>query len=190
MKTGLQIFILLMVSLLVSALFAGVASAATDPTNVTLTGGSWSMTSMTVGDFAGVVLSGAAIEDHATASGFRVTDARGTGAGWNITVQATQFREWVNADYVTDGKTLAAGSLSMPEPTVLANGTDSPVPGIVSGPYIIDAGSAAKISSAALNAGMGKYDYTQEAGLTLSIPANAHAATYRSEVTISVVAGP
>jgi len=38
---------------------------------------------------------------------------------------------------------------------------------------------------------MGVYNFTQNsAGLTLSIPANAYAASYRSEVTVSMVSGP
>jgi len=154
-------------------------------------GGSLSMTAMTVGDFAGTTLSGAATTNTATPSNFSVTDARGTGAGWNITVQATQFKEWDGTAYVTGGKTLAVSSLSMPAPTVAANGTTSPVPSILAGPYTIDTGAAVKISSAVLNTGMGRYDYTQDpAGLTLSIPANTYATLYRSEVTVSAVSGP
>ena len=78
----------------------------------------------------------------------------------------------------------------MPQPTVAANGTSSGVPTIIAGPYTIDSGSAVKIASAAADNGMGVYNFTQGGTLTLSIPANAYAASYRSEVTVSAVSGP
>ncbi|MDO8735714.1 MAG: WxL domain-containing protein [Thermoleophilia bacterium] len=149
-----------------------------------------SMSAMTVGDFSGVTLSGSATTDTATMTPFTVTDARGTGAGWNVTVQASQFAEY-SGGYVPSGRILSLSSLSMPQPTVAANGTSSPVPAITTGPHIIDSGSAVKIASAAANNGKGVYDFTQDpAGLTLSIPASAYSTSYRSEVTISIVSGP
>ncbi|MBA3432219.1 MAG: hypothetical protein H0U16_12165, partial [Actinobacteria bacterium] len=92
--------------------------------------------------------------------------------------------------YVPLGKQLPASALSMPAPSVSPNGTTSASPSITSGPYTIDSGSAVKIASAATNAGMGTYDFTQGGSLTLSVPADATAATYRSDVTFSTVTGP
>lgn len=176
-----------------SALFAGVASPAfaADDANVTVTGGSLSITNPLAGDFAGVTLDGTAKTTTATFAGFSATDARGTGAGWNVTVQATQFKEYAAGAYVVAGKTLALNSLSLAAPTVAANATTSTAPSITAGPYNVDAASAVKIASAAADTGMGKYDFTQAATpLTLSVPASAFAKTYRSDVTVSVVTGP
>jgi hypothetical protein len=177
-----------------STLFAATQTTAfaADDSNVTVTGGSLSITNPLVGDFAGITLNGAAQTTTATFDTFSATDARGSGAGWNVTVQGTQFREFAAGAYVTDGKALAANSLSMPAPTVAANGTSSTAPSIQAGaPWAIDAASAVKIASAATDTGLGKYDF-QSAGntLTLSIPASAYAKTYRSEITVSVVTGP
>ncbi len=156
-----------------------------------LIGGNLNLSSITVSDFPNVMLSGSATNATTTMNPFTVTDARGTGAGWNVTVQATQFKEYVGGIYVNGGKTLSLSSLSMASPTVAPNGTSSPAPTILAGPYIIDSGSAVKIASAAVGNGMGAYDFTPGASdLTLNIPANAYATAYRSEVTVSVVSGP
>lgn len=190
----------LAVSALAATAVLGSSSVAfaADPTDVTVAGGSLGITvDPTVGDFAGVTLDGTAKTTTASFDGFEVNDARGTGAGWNVTVQATQFAEWdstLNAGaggYVADGKTLAQNSLSLAAPTVAADGTSSATPSITAGPYNIDAASAVKVASAAVDAGMGKYDFTQAATpLTLSIPTSAYAKVYRSTVTVSTVTGP
>jgi hypothetical protein len=191
-SSGLKVLIALTSVLLIAGVVVADVSAATDSTDITITGGSLAMTAMTVTDFSGVTLSGVATSANATPSDFSVTDNRGLGSGWNLTVQATQFREHDGSGYVVSGKVLNLSSLSMLQPTVAADGsTSSPTPTIIAGPHIIDSGSAVKIASAAADAGMGKYDFTQDAaGLTLSIPADAHAATYRSEVTVSFASGP
>lgn len=180
---------LLMMTLLGAILVP--AALAADDTNVTLTAGSLSQTATTVGDFPNTALDGTAKTVIATMSDFSVTDSRGSGEGWHVTALATQFKEWdsVNSVYVTSGKTLPAGSLSMPAPTVAADGTDSPPPSITAGPYTIDNGTAVKFASAAVDEGMGKYNFTT-GDLSLTIPANAYAKQYRSDVTIDLVTGP
>jgi hypothetical protein len=163
---------------------------AADPTDVVVAAGGLAISTIAVGDFAGVTLDGTAKTTTATMDGFNVNDARATGAGWNVTVQATQLAEHNGTAYVASGKTLAANSLSMPAPTVAANGTTSAAPSMTGGPYTIDAASAVKIASAATDAGMGSYDFTQGGSLTLSVPTSTYARTYRSDVTVSVVSGP
>jgi len=148
-----------------------------------------SMTVVTVTDFAPVTLDGTTKTTTATMDNFSVTDDRGTGEGWSITVSATQFRQWDGAAYVAGGRTLPAGSLSMPAPTVAAVATESPPPTITPGPYLID-GSSIKIASAAPDTGMGTYDFTSGGPLTLTIPASAYAVAYRGEVTVSLSSGP
>lgn len=148
-----------------------------------------SMTLPAVSDFQPIVLSGSPTTTTATMSDFSVSDSRETAEGWSVTVAATQFREWNGSGYVSGGRGLAAGSLSMPAPSVTAVDTQSPPPVVTPGPYLID-GSSIKIASAATDTGQGTHAFGQSGPLTLTIPASAYAATYRSEITLSLAAGP
>jgi hypothetical protein len=180
MKKSRKIGLLAGVFFAATTLLAGTAYAATS--SVILTGGTLSISAPVVGNFTTVVLDGTAKTTPATMGAFTVYDARGTGAGWNVTVQASQF--------TTGTKTLAYGSLSMPNQTVTKiDSTSNTAPTVVAGSYLIDSASALKISSAAVDTGMGSYSYSG-GNLTLSIPANAYAGTYTSTVTVSVVTGP
>jgi hypothetical protein len=162
-----------------------VAYAASARTQVVLTAGSLEITDPTVGDFKEVVLTGDAQQTTASLANLKVTDPRGTGEGWHVTVQATQFIDQATL------KTLPLASLSMAAPTVVpVDPSSSALPTISDGPYIIDSGSAVRIASAAIGDGMGSYDFTQGADLTLSVGANAYAGTYTTTVTVSIVAGP
>ncbi len=195
MRIGTNLRRLVLSTVAASTVFAAVqahAAFGADDANVTVTGGLLSITNPAAGDFAGVTLDGTAKTTTATLGAFSATDARGTGAGWNVTVQATQFAEHNGTIYVASGKTLPTSSLSMPAPTVAkSDGTSSAVPSITAGPYAIDAGSAVKIASAAADGtGMGSYSFTQGGSLSLNIPASAYATTYRSDLTVSVVTGP
>jgi hypothetical protein len=171
------------------------AQAAFADSSVTISGGSLSMTTPTVGDFTAVTLNGSAQNTAAAVGTFSGTDATGTGTGWHITAQATQLGEWdatLNSGaggYVTSGKTLPSSSLSLSAPTVAANGTSSTAPTMASGPFTIDGGSAVSVATAAADTGMGAYDFSAST-LTLSVPASAYAKEYRSAVTVSVVTGP
>lgn len=174
-----------------AAVIATPGALAADAADLVITSGSLSSPTVAVGNFGGITLTGSAQTSNATMDAFSVTDARGTGGGWNVTAQATQFKEWDGAAYVTSGRTLPASSLSMAAPTVAANGTTSAAPSITAGPYTLDGAGAIKIASAAADTGMGRYDFTTGlSSLTLSVPSTAYAKTYRSELTVSVVAGP
>lgn len=188
--SGSRIAAAIAVVALIGAAVAPAAHAA-DATDVTVTGAANVVITAdpTVPNFGGVTLDGVAKSTTATMTAFEVNDSRGTGAGWNVTVQATRFAEHNGTIYAVGGKQLALNSLSMAAPTVAQDGTTSASPTLTSGPYTVDTGSAVKIASAAADTGMGKYDFSSSL-LTLSIPSSAYAKTYRSDVTVSVVSGP
>lgn len=177
-------------------------AAAADATDVVVTGSSsLTINNPLAGNFTGVTLDGTAKTTYTTFENITPTDARGTGAGWNVTVQGTQFAEHNGTAYVTSGKTLPLSSLSMAAVTITkSDSTSSAVPTATAGPFAIDTASAVKISSAAADGtGMGSYTFTQgdldtvTAGsqpLKLTVPASAYAKTYRSDVTVSIVSGP
>lgn len=174
----------------VAAALMGVGGSAIAATSdATVTGGTLSMVAPTAANFTAVVLNGTAQTTTAALSTLSVSDDTGTGAGWKVSAQATQFAEHDGTAYVTSGKTLATGSLTLSAPTVAANGTTSTAPTITAGPYTIDSGAAVKIASAAVDTGMGAYDFSATT-MTLSIPASAYAKTYRSDVTVTVASTP
>jgi hypothetical protein len=181
MKKTRRIGLLVGVFFAATAILGGTAFA----TTAVLNGGTLTLTAPSVGDFAPVTLNGSAQSTPASMGTFTVTDARGTGDGWYVTVQAGQLS--------MTGHTLPVDSISMsiPAPGVAKmDNTSSTAPSITGGSYTIDHASAVTVASAMTSgAGMGSYIFTPGA-LTLSIPANAYAGTYTSTVTVSVVAGP
>lgn len=177
------------------AITASVAQA--DDTNVTVTGGDLTLGAISTGDFGGITLNGAAQSTTATMDAFSVTDARGTGVGWNVTVSASSFKEYATGAYVTGGKTLGTSRFTMAAATASKiDATSSGLPTMTSGTYTLDADAnsdgtsdAVKIASAATGDGMGSYTLTP-GQLGLSIPANVYAKTYRSDVTVTLSTGP
>ena len=151
-----------------------------DGTTATVTGGALEITNPLAADFAGRSITGVAQTTTAALDTFSVSDLRGTGAGWHVIAEASQF--------TTGTKTLAAGSLSTPALTVASPDTTSADPTMAAGPYVLDNGPL-QIASAALNAGMGEYDFSAST-LTLALPADVFAGAYASTVTISVVTAP
>lgn len=168
---------------------------AADPADVTVRGGSLSITDVTVGTFAARTYEGP-VTVAATIDPFSVIDARGTGEGWNVTMQGTPVREWdphLNGGaggYVVGGETLPLSSLSLSALAVTAMGTASPAPSTFSASGLDNTTGGIKVISAARDTGMGTYAFTGAGKLSLSIPASAGADAYRSEITVTVVSGP
>ncbi len=189
-------FTTLAAGLLLAGTLAGPAAAAPQPTNANVNAGPITVSGLAVADFPATTLDGTAKPVTATMADLTITDSRGNGFGWNVTIQAGQFAEWdatANGGaggYVSGGKTLALNSLQLPTPAVTADGTDSPPPSVMAGPHRIDTTAAVKIVSAAEGTGMGKYIMSVTEPLELTLPANAYAGSYRSDVTVSIVSGP
>lgn len=176
-------------TLLLAITIIPVPALASDLAEVTVSPGALGMSPQpAVHDFVVVTLDGTTRTTTSRMDPFMVTDARGGGAGWDITVQASTFQEWNGTAYVATGRSLPTGSLAMPAPDVHADGTDSPPPVVTPGPFAID-GAIVILATAPPGTGMGSYSFVPH-DLVLTVPASAYATTYRSEIAISVTSGP
>lgn len=110
-----------------------------------------------------------------------IVDARGSGAGWNISMSATAFDDG-------SGHTFAAGSVSAVSQACHSGSscTGATTSGITY-PLALST-TAAKVFNAASDTGMGKVDITPTVDVT--VPGNAYAATYTSTVTLAAATGP
>lgn len=164
-----------------------VPATASSDTSVSVSAGTLAVTEPSVNDFAVVVLDGTVQVAHAPLAAYSVTDARGSGQGWTLSLQATPFREWDGSAYVADGKALPAGSLGLDGLAVTAEGTDSQAPTISAGPYTLD---GVTVATARAGTGMGTCAFQPTSSLALAVPAHAYARTYRSELSVSVTSEP
>ena len=166
------------------------AFAAAD-TGATITGGTLSGGALGFASFGAITLNGRQQTSTAAFSLANVTDARGTGAGWNVSLTLTPLAEYntTTLAYVASGKTLAASSIMVTTAPIvsLVDSTSSPANTItpVATTTALDTGSAVKLLDTALNGGMGSYAFSNMTS-TLTVPANAFAKTYKSDATVSL----
>jgi len=123
--------------------------------------------------------------DQTTSYSFNINviDARGTGAGWNVTMQTSQFQNAGNTHQLS----ATASTLNTVTATCVASTTCSASGGSAQTPGS-DLSSTAKIWSAASNEGMGSW--TVKPTVNVAVPANTYADTYTSNVTVDLIAGP
>jgi hypothetical protein len=165
------------------------AMASGASTSVTLAGGTLSFsTTPSASDFASTTLTGAQQTIHANFANWGVSDARGSGVGWHVTFQASQFTG-------TGPITLPTSSLVLTTPVVSPSGINIAVPPVLQGAtFTLDGGSAVAIVHALALTGQGAWTMTQAntlgGDLALTIPANASAGTYTSNLTFTLATGP
>lgn len=128
-----------------------------------------------------------------------ITDSRGSGAGWNLTVSATAFTSSSHtlpsgASLVVTGSTASIAAATAP--TVTCVGTCMTPSNSTSYPVSVSlGGSAVKIFDTATGSGTGTMTIggstaTNPLGWWLQVPATSYTGTYTSTVTISMVTGP
>lgn len=164
------------------------ADAATAAASETVTGGSLTFIngSPTAVTFPGVSLNGTDQTVSQTQT-LDISDARGTGAGWNVTATSTAFNN--------GSVSLPIGSTTITTPPNVA--CDSGVACVtptnsITYPYTLPAGGTApgatKMYNAATSTGTGAMTVTPT--WRLLVPATAAVGTYTSTWTMSLVSGP
>jgi hypothetical protein len=206
----------------IAAVVAGLTAAAAvgatveDKTSFAVTAGSLSFsTTPAMPTLTSVTLNGEAQKTNTTMTSFGVSDATGSGSGWNVTVngQSGSEKSAVFAQYcpnttcgtdvkgyVPAGATLPANSLTLSSTGATfaaqkeSTGTAPELK--CASACNVDSAAAVKIASAALNAGMGTWLAEKWSGtsLTLSTPttlkALANAEVYRVNLLWTLSTGP
>src|SRR5262249_14512852 len=183
----MRYMLVLVAVILVGVLVSAGAVADTAPVTGTLAAGTLSESTSATPSFS-VTLNGTDQTASYTLP-ISVTDSRGSGAGWNLTVTSTQFstgggspnRLAASASTINGVSATCGAGASCTDPT-----------NTVRYPLGLPAGSpaptAVKFFNAALNTGLGKFTITPTVQVT--VPANSFAGTYTSTVTLAIVSGP
>lgn len=147
--------------------------------------------SLTTGSFFGVLTGQRQVliadEEHGGApfGGFSITDDRGTGVGWCVTVAATRFENQTRS-----GEFLAANSLTMPRLEVVSIDSTAAVPSTLGVPATIDNGGEGVVVAACAEhgQGMGTYRFTSAEGAPweLVVRPGDYAGVYSATITITV----
>ncbi|GAC1347574.1 MAG: hypothetical protein NVSMB27_13280 [Ktedonobacteraceae bacterium] len=118
-----------------------------------------------------------------------LTDATGSGSGWNLTITSTTFSTGGGTPHTLS---TSASSLTGVTATCVTGSTCTNATDAITYPVAVPAGgtapTAVKFYNAALNTGMGKFTVTPT--ISISIPANTYAGAYSSTITLTVVSGP
>jgi hypothetical protein len=119
-----------------------------------------------------------------------VSDATGSGTGWNLTATSTTFSTGGGTPKLLS--TTATSLTGAPTDTCDASSTCTLGTNSVTYPYVLPAGATAptatKLFNAAANTGLGNQTVTPS--WKLAVPASTFAGTYTSTWTISLVSGP
>lgn len=130
--------------------------------------------------FSEIKLTGGEDTKSANLTDLVVIDARGTGAGWHVSVSGTQLTSEVS-------DTIDKGSLTMSMPSVISPkfGTGQEPTAVVTVPFAIDEGEIINIVEATTDHGLGTWNINWEPdALKLEInPANTKAGTYTGAIT-------
>lgn len=161
------------------------ALAETDTTSVVVEGAAVPvLTAPSFGNFPDVTLNGARQSVDASVANWSVTDARGTGGGWDVRVAATVPS---TAGETPDTLSTATMTIDASTPSAADAQNGSAAPAVAGGNII---GSGILVADADAGEGMGVWNLAQGADhLTLDVPSDAEAGTYTSTITTTLTPG-
>jgi hypothetical protein len=167
----------------VLAVAATPAMADTNTVDSTVSGGTLTETT------SGATLSGVTLDGTSTqtatgvaSSEWSITDARGTGDPWTVSVAATDFTSAAGT-VETTARTLSAGQLTITPGTITAGSGSDPTTNITAGPISASTSAQALISAT----GPEKGTYTLTPSFSLAVPANAYRSNYSGAVGSSTL---
>ena len=162
--------------------FAATETAVTGTTNATITG-------FTAGNFEDVTLDGTTKNPTSTLTDTTLIDARGTGDGWSVKLEATKFTSDTTSNAAIN--TLPDNSLALGAVSIVGTEGSSLATDITIGSDTkIDKVGGVTILDADINEGMGTYT-VKIAPMTLTLlPKDAKAGTYTSTITMTIAQGP
>jgi plastocyanin len=132
-------------------------------------------------DFGSLSLTGIDQTVDAVAPVWQASDARGSGAGWNVTISSTDFSSVDGVIPVPNFKIRLR-----PEKIVPVSGNGPPTSQVLTFQPL--SGSPLKILSAAPGDGMGSYEFIPDFRLTA--PAETSEGSYQAILTVSISSGP
>jgi len=170
----------------VLALTAAVAFA--ESADVTITGGNLTSTAANV-TLSGVTLDGTDKTATSTSDSWQIVDARGTGAGYCVTIDTTTYSDGshtidpAQSDQeflivISDGDTVCNAG----------DDTNKPTSQVSSQTAITVNPTTLNIMSGATDEGMGDYNYDPD--FTQEVPAETYAGSYTATIVITANSGP
>jgi hypothetical protein len=153
---------------------------------VTVTGGGYTVTGTYTNATFSQVLDGA---DHFPTYSlpFAVTDATGSGAGWNLQVSMNPVLTCNSG--ACQNATLAQKLTAVSAPTCVNGNTCTPITSVNNQLNFTISTSPTKFFSAAANTGLGSFN-NGSATIQVSIPGNAYAGTYTGTIVLAASNGP
>lgn len=165
------------------ALASTPAVADTNSIDSTVSGGT--LTETTSGaTLSGVTLNGTSTQAATgiASSQWSITDARGTGAAWTLSVAATDFTS-APGTVETTARTISASQLTITPGTVTAATGADPATNITAAPITASTSAQALVAAA----GPDKGTYTLTPSFSLAVPANAYRSNYSGTVGSSTL---
>jgi hypothetical protein len=159
------------------------AQAATDDATVVVTGAGAVELSVapTFGNFPGATLNGSNQDVTTTVTDWQVTDATGAAPGWSVNVSADVPHNGGSTILMT------GAALALTAPTAVTEGTNASDAPVVTGAPNIIGGGGVNAANAVAGTGAGIWNLVQGVGnLTLTIPADAQAASYTTTITTTL----
>jgi hypothetical protein len=179
---------ILAIGTVLAVLWLTAVMASAESADITVTAGTLDLTTTSI-NIPGITLDGTD-QNSATTVGddtWNIADGRGSGVGYNVTIDTTDFTD--TAKTIDTGTGNLKASLQDADITEVSGSPTVPTSSITSLTNIPENPAAAiKMLSAAVSAGQGSYNF--EPLFQLTIPGESEFGSYTATLTVTAVSGP